>query len=73
MHKSFRVTTVVKPLLTIGTRIIAYQTAYDALGPECDPSYTLQGGNPGRMLGPPAPNGCASIGTGNSLAPLPTP
>jgi hypothetical protein len=39
------VTTVVKPLLAIGTRIIAYQTAYDALGSECDPSYTLQGGN----------------------------
>jgi hypothetical protein len=41
------VTTVVKPLLAIGTRIIAYQTAYDALGSECDPSYTLQGGNSG--------------------------
>jgi hypothetical protein len=40
------VTTVVRPLLAIGTRIIAYQTAYDALGSECDPSYTLQGGNP---------------------------
>jgi hypothetical protein len=39
------VTTVIRPLLTIGTRIIAYQTAYDALGSECDPSYTLQGGN----------------------------
>ena len=41
------VTTVVRPLLAIGTRIIAYQTAYDALGSECDPSYTLQGGNSG--------------------------
>jgi hypothetical protein len=41
------VTTVIRPLLTIGTRIIAYQTAYDALGSECDPSYTLQGGNSG--------------------------
>jgi hypothetical protein len=41
------VTTVIKPLLAIGTRIIAYQTAYDALGSECDPSYTLQGGNTG--------------------------
>jgi hypothetical protein len=29
------------------TRIISYQTAYDALGSECDPSYTLQGGNSG--------------------------
>jgi hypothetical protein len=30
----------------MGTKIVAYQTAYDALGSECDPSYTLQGGNP---------------------------
>ena len=28
------------------TKIVSYQMAYDALGPECDPSYTLQGGNP---------------------------
>jgi secretory lipase len=42
------VTTVIKPLISlIGTKIVAYQTAYDALGSECDPSYTLQGGNPG--------------------------
>lgn len=40
------VTTVIKPLLSLGTRIVAFQTAYDALGSECDPSYTLQGGNP---------------------------
>jgi hypothetical protein len=40
------VTTIIKPLLSlIGTKIVAYQTAYDALGSECDPSYTLQGGN----------------------------
>jgi hypothetical protein len=25
--------------------LVAYQTAYDALGSQCDPSYTLQGGN----------------------------
>ena len=41
------VTTVIRPLLALGTRIIAYQTAYDALGAQCDPSYTLQGGNTG--------------------------
>lgn len=29
------------------SRIVSYQTAYDALGSQCDPSYTLQGGNPG--------------------------
>jgi|HubBroStandDraft_5_1064220.scaffolds.fasta_scaffold04434_5 pimeloyl-ACP methyl ester carboxylesterase len=41
------VTTIIKPLISfIGTKIVAYQTAYDALGSECDPSYTLQGGNP---------------------------
>jgi hypothetical protein len=41
------VTTIIKPLLSLfGTKIVAYQTAYDALGSECDPSYTLQGGNP---------------------------
>jgi hypothetical protein len=42
------VTTIIKPLISfIGTKIVAYQTAYDALGSQCDPSYTLQGGNPG--------------------------
>ncbi|MGH3165523.1 MAG: lipase family protein, partial [Trebonia sp.] len=40
------VTTIIKPLLSLtGTKIVAYQMAYDALGSECDPSYTLQGGN----------------------------
>ena len=28
------------------TRIVSYQSAYDALGAQCDPSYTLQGGGP---------------------------
>ena len=42
------VTTIIRPLLALtGTKIVAYQTAYDALGSECDPSYTLQGGNSG--------------------------
>lgn len=41
------VTTIIKPLLSLGTKIVSYQTAYDALGSQCDPSYTLQGGNPG--------------------------
>jgi hypothetical protein len=27
------------------TKLVSYQTAYDALGSQCDPSYTLQGGN----------------------------
>ncbi len=40
------VATVISPLASLGpTKIVSYQTAYDALGSECDPSYTLQGGN----------------------------
>lgn len=42
------VTTIIKPLISIlGTKIVAYQTAYDGLGSVCDPSYTLAGGDPG--------------------------
>jgi Secretory lipase len=40
------VTTIIRPLVSLlGTKIVSYQTAYDALGSACDPSYTLQGGN----------------------------
>jgi hypothetical protein len=41
------VTTVIRPLLADpnASKIVSYQTAYDALGPICDPSYTLRGGN----------------------------
>jgi hypothetical protein len=43
---SATVATVIRPALTVGApKIVSYQTAYDALGSECDPSYTLQGGN----------------------------
>lgn len=42
------VATIIKPVIPPAvTRIVSYQTAYDALGSECDPSYTLQGGNSG--------------------------
>jgi hypothetical protein len=42
------VATVIQPATPAAvTRIVSYQTAYDALGSECDPSYTLQGGNSG--------------------------
>ena len=41
------VATILKPLLPLPTRIVSYQTAYDALGAECDPSYTLRGGRGG--------------------------
>jgi len=41
------VTTLIKPQASValGTKIVSYQTAYDALGSQCDPSYTLAGGN----------------------------
>ena len=44
------VTTVLRPAtgaLPTTPRLVAYQTAYDGLGGQCDPSYTLQGGNSG--------------------------
>jgi Secretory lipase len=41
------VATILRPLLPLsGAKIVSYQSAYDALGPQCDPSYTLRGGNP---------------------------
>ena len=46
------VTTIIMPLLSLpGPKIVAYQNAYDALGSQCDPSYTLQGGNNGDSTG----------------------
>jgi hypothetical protein len=40
------VATVLRPAnQALLTRIVSYQTAYDGLGSQCDPSYTLQGGN----------------------------
>jgi hypothetical protein len=43
---SVTVATVLRPATQpVVTRLVSYQTAYDALGSECDPSYTLQGGN----------------------------
>jgi len=42
------VATIIAPTgATPVTRVVSYQTAYDALGSECDPSYTLQGGDSG--------------------------
>ncbi len=41
------VATILKPLLPVPPRIVSYQTAYDALGAQCDPSYTLRGGSGG--------------------------
>jgi hypothetical protein len=42
------VTTVIAPLGAASPpRLVGYLSFYDALGAECDPSYTLQGGDPG--------------------------
>jgi Secretory lipase len=42
------VATVIQPATeALVTHLVSYQTAYDGLGSECDPSYTLQGGNSG--------------------------
>jgi Secretory lipase len=41
------VATIIQPLLGILPNLVSYQTAYDGLGGQCDPSYTLQGGNSG--------------------------
>jgi hypothetical protein len=42
------VTTVIAPVSVPRLdRLIGYLSFYDALGAQCDPSYTLRGGNPG--------------------------
>jgi hypothetical protein len=41
------VATIIQPLLGVLPNLVSYQTAYDGLGPQCEPSYTLQGGNSG--------------------------
>src|SRR5437763_2892678 len=41
------VATIVKPLLPVATKILSYQSAYDGLGAQCEPSYTLRGGSSG--------------------------
>jgi hypothetical protein len=41
------VATVLQPATgTLNAKLISYQMAYDALGAQCDPSYTMQGGMP---------------------------
>jgi hypothetical protein len=45
---SVTVTTVLEPATAaVAPNIVAYLSFYDALGSECDPSYTLAGGYPG--------------------------
>jgi hypothetical protein len=41
------VATVIEPATgTVGAKLLSYQMAYDALGAQCDPSYTMRGGMP---------------------------
>lgn len=43
-HRAVSVATVVQPLdraLSAATQLVSYQEAYDALGAQCDPSYTF--------------------------------
>jgi hypothetical protein len=47
-HPALSVTTVVLPATgTAAPRVVGYLSFYDALGPKCDPSFTLRGGDPG--------------------------
>jgi hypothetical protein len=41
------VATILQPAAgTLNAKLVSYQMAYDALGAQCDPSYTMQGGMP---------------------------
>lgn len=47
-HPVMSVTTFLLPATqTVAPRVVAYLSFYDALGAQCDPSYTLRGGDPG--------------------------
>jgi Secretory lipase len=48
--RTVSVATVLRPPdEAAATRLVSYQTAYDALGAECDPSFTLRTGMQGEM------------------------
>lgn len=47
-HPALSVTTIVLPSTGTATpMVVGYLSFYDALGPQCDPSFTLRGGDPG--------------------------
>jgi hypothetical protein len=51
-HPTVTVTTVVVPVTAaVAPKIVAYLSFYDSLSGKCDPSYTLQGGDPGAANG----------------------
>ncbi|WP_454197469.1 lipase family protein [Nocardia sp. Marseille-Q1738] len=57
------VATVIRPPGSSGAvRLVSYQTAYDALGARCDPSYTLRGGGPGSIMDTPIIAGYLAAG-----------
>ena len=45
------VATIIRPLSHGPTKVLSYQTAYDALGNQCDPSYTMRQGSRPYALG----------------------
>lgn len=45
------VATVLRPLVPGPTRMVSYHMAYDALGSQCNPSYTLSGGSTSSIAG----------------------
>ncbi|MFI6170740.1 lipase family protein [Nocardia sp. NPDC051052] len=56
------VATVIRPATSGPIRLVSYQTAYDALGARCDPSFTLRGGGPGALADAPVIAGFLAAG-----------
>jgi Secretory lipase len=50
-QRTVTVATIIRPLAAGPTKIVSFQTAYDALGDQCDPSYTLRQGSRPYSLG----------------------
>jgi len=48
-HPSVTVTTVIEPAVALAPKIVGYLSFYDGLGDQCDPSYTIHGGQPDPM------------------------
>jgi hypothetical protein len=72
---------VLLPPVRLGTpRRVSYQSFYDSLNPDDEPSYAISGGGLSiggaipqlaRFTGLPAPQNCAGIAPGNPLEPIP--
>ncbi len=46
------VATIIRPVAAVATKLVSYQTAYDGMAPQCDPSYAVQGGTPTEATNP---------------------